>query len=96
MSFGYHLGEREPVTERKDFFLSKYLDDVDIYLIQALAIAETNSLEVMLDKKEVYTIAEEYATGGLKILKDMVLSGTYGSFSKKLEVDLIDKFETLK
>lgn len=97
VSFGYHFGERETIiSDRKDFVRMEYLSDVEKSLLHALAIAEKNNLEVLFDKKEVYTIAEEYATNGLKVLKDIVFSGTYGSFSKNLEADLLDMFETIK
>lgn len=43
----------------------------------------------MLDKQKIYSIAEQYATGGISLLKAKVMSGEYGSYAKKLESDLL-------
>ena len=40
------------------------------YLMMAVAVSETGSLDTMLDVNEYFTISEEYAKTGLKYLED--------------------------
>ena len=65
-------------------------------MISALAVTEEESLDVLLDKKKVYSIAEEYAAGGIKQLKEMIFGGGYASFNKLLESELIDEFNKIQ
>jgi hypothetical protein len=69
------------------------LTDEERTLIKAIAIATEGDLNVLLDEQRVYSIAEEYATGGISLLKARVLSGGYGSYVKKLENDLLRTYE---
>jgi hypothetical protein len=50
---------------------------------------------VLLDEQKVYSIAEQYATGGVKLLKNKVFSGEYGSYAKKLESDLLRQYDII-
>lgn len=93
---GFHEGTRLKLDKKKGFFLLYHLDDKEKSIIKAIAVAEEGDLNILLDKKKVYSIAEEYAAGGIKLLKDKVFSGGYGSYIKKLESELIDEFERIK
>jgi hypothetical protein len=61
-----------------------YLDDNERAVIRAVAISEEGKLGALLDEKKVYQIAEEFASGGIRLLKNEVCSGDFGSYSKKL------------
>ncbi|WP_296847867.1 hypothetical protein [uncultured Methanobrevibacter sp.] len=68
------------------------------YLMMAVAVSETGSLDTMLDVNEYFTISEEYAKTGLKYLEDEFINNDeellddmeyemleiYEEFSKKL------------
>lgn len=86
---GYNEGGRIPLKNREGYFRTEYLSDEERALIRAIAIATEDDLNVLLDEDKVYSIAEEYATGGISLLKAKVFSGEYGSYVKKLESDLI-------
>lgn len=96
MSIGFYEGARTELGSKKDFVRIEYLTDREKSIIKAIAVAEEKGLDVLLDKKKVYSIAEEYAAGGIKLLKDKVFSGGYGSFSKKLESDLLEQFRKIQ
>ena len=66
------------------------LNERDITLIKAVAVKKTGSLDVLLNLKEVYSIAEQYANGGISYLKNDVFSKQHGSYSKKLEDLLVE------
>jgi len=93
---GFHEGTRVKLDKREGFFLLYHLNDEENSIIKAIAVAEEGDLNILLDKKKVYSIAEEYAAGGIKLLRDKIFSGEYGSYIKKLESELIDEFERIK
>jgi hypothetical protein len=66
------------------------LNETDITLIKALAVKKTGSLDVLLDLKEVYSIAEQYATGGISYLKNDIFSKQHGDYSKRLAELLVE------
>jgi len=87
----YKLVKKDP----SGFFRTSYLTEKEKSLIKAIAINDQKNLLVLKDKKKVYTIAEEYAAGGVKILKDKVFSADYGSFVKKFETELTSMLQKL-
>jgi len=93
---GFHEGTRVKLDKKEGFFLFYHLNDEENSIIKAIAVAEEGDLSILLDKKKVYSIAEEYAASGIKLLKDKVFSGGYGSYIRKLESELIDEFERIK
>ncbi len=90
---GFHEETRVKLDGKEGFFLLYHLNDKENSIIKAIAVAEEGDLNILLDKKKVYSIVEEYAAGGIKLLKDKVFSGGYGSYIKKLESELIDEFK---
>lgn len=95
MLTGYHEKCRIPLKTREGYFHEKDLKE-DTPLVLAIAIAEENKIEVVLDKQKMYSIAEEYATGGIAFLKEKISSGEYGSYAKKLESELLRSYEAIK
>lgn len=79
---------KEPYDEVDNF------DDEHRTIIKAIAVAEEN-IEVLSDPVKVYTIAEEYAASGIKILESMVNSNEY-DFIKKLESMIVDEYDSKK
>ena len=99
MSIGYHFGSRINTSEwgkKETYVRVEYLDESEKSIINAISVAEEGNLETLFDMKNVYTVAEEYASGGINILLDMVLSGGYGSFSKRLESKLLEQYEKIQ
>jgi len=90
MAVGFHEGSQISFRtgEKDGFFLLKDLNDKEKSIFYAIAVAEKN-LNTLSDENEVYSIAENYANGGIKLLKDGVFSGEYGSYVKKMESELI-------
>lgn len=96
MVMGFHKGSKVELDKRQEFVRTEYLNDDEISLIKAIAINEENDLNILLDEEKVYSIAEKYASGGIKYLKEMVLGKEGGSFFKKFENFLVEKFNKLK
>lgn len=95
MVVGYHEGCRIEIKNKEGYFHEKDLSKEDAALIRAIAVAEEGGLNVLLDKQKIYSIAEQYATGGISLLKAKVLSGEYGSYAKKLESELLKTHEKI-
>jgi len=95
MVTGYREGCKIELKNRKEFFHEKDLTKEENALINAVAVAEGGGLNILLDKQKIYSIAEQYATGGISLLKAKVLSGEYGSYAKKLESDLLRAHEQI-
>ena len=93
MTVGFREGQRMSLSKKEGYFMTSYLNEEEKSIIKALAVAEEGDLGVLINKKKVHTIAEEYANGGIKLLKDKVFSGEYGSYAKKLEAELVEIFE---
>jgi len=74
--------------------LTSFTED-DISIIKSIAVAKEKSLDVLLDKNKVFSIAEEYANSGIKLLKDDVFSGDYGDYLIRLEEKLVSEYEKI-
>lgn len=93
MAVGYNEGSNIELKSKEGYFFSDNLKPDELALVRAIAVAEEGSLNVLLDEQKVFSIVEQYATGGVKLLKNKVFSGEYGSYAKKLESDLLRQFE---
>lgn len=93
---GFNEGARIPITTRSGFVHERYLKEIDKSIINAIAVNEEDRLDVLLDKKKIFQIAEEYANGGVIILKNKIFGGEYGSYAKKMESELLKKFDIIE
>jgi hypothetical protein len=89
---GYHEGVKLPLKSKEGYFRTEYLKSEEKALIKSIAVATTGDLNVLLDEQRIYSIAEEYATGGISLLLDRVQNDSYGSYAKKLENELLQIF----
>ena len=96
MVLGFHKGSKVDLDKKEEFVRIEYLNDNEISLIKAIAISEEDDLNILLDEQRIYSIAEKYASGGIKYLKEMALGKENGSFLKKIESYLVDKFDKLR
>ena len=93
MAVGYNEGSKIELKSKEGYFFSDNLRPEELALVRAIAVAEEGSLNVLLDEQKVFSVVEQYATGGVKLLKNKVFSGEYGSYAKKLESDLLRQFD---
>ena len=84
--FGYVHGKREPLASRdrteSGFARERYLSENDNAILKAIAVADTELIEIINDIPKVYSIAEKYANGGKDYLKEFVFDDP-ASFTKK-------------
>jgi Skp family chaperone for outer membrane proteins len=96
MVVGYHERCSIELKTREGYFHEEDLTREEAALIRAIAVAEEEGLSVLLDKQRVYSIAEQFASGGISLLKANVTSGEYGSYAKKLESELLRAYEKIQ
>ena len=83
MILGFHNKQKIPLNTREEFVRMEYFSQDDKSLMKAIAIQSSEKeLKVLLDPQEIYSIAEQYATGGISDLKKEVFGSMYGSYVK--------------
>jgi len=93
MILGYHKTHvRTEIETIKDYTHVEHLGSKRRTIIKAIAVAE-EGMGVLSDPDRVYTIAEEYANSGIKILESMVYNHEY-DFMKKLESILVNEYDS--
>lgn len=70
-SLGYRMGERRPLTGKRVmiFRWAQFSSQVDVPLIKAIAIADSNQVALSANQNEVLDIVEAYANAGIHALK---------------------------
>ena len=59
-------------TNRRNIFARTVFKQDDLVLLRTLALAKTENPEVLLNEKEIQSIAEGYANGGIIVIKEQV------------------------
>jgi len=88
MCLGYRLGVKKELQKREAYFEDRDLTSEDKTIMKALAASKLG-LESVVDKRQVYGLAEQFAAGGIAELHDTCFS-QFGSFEKQLESRLVD------
>jgi len=93
--FGYENSSKRKLAHsdktQSGLTRERYLSDEDNAILKAIAIDFTDDLSVIEDITKVYSIAEEYANGGIEYLKEFVFSP--GTFTKKYSSKLKNKLK---
>jgi hypothetical protein len=90
MAVGYENERKHVLKSREGFFFSSYMPDKT--LINSLAINEKGTVDVLADEKEVFNIAEQYASGGVRFLVDAINQTQFGSYDKYFEKELFESY----
>lgn len=90
MSIGYKENLKEPLKTKVKTIPSSAIRDNDrvMWLIKAIAVDEKGT-DILMNPDKVYSIAEEYANGGIKLLYEKVLNVTLGATELHLESDAL-------
>ncbi len=93
MAIGFKNNVRFPLESKDGLFHTTDLRPEDESLIKALALITTdNNFEILSNKDEMFTIAEEYARGGIRLIIDKIESMPLGSYELHCEKNLFDTF----
>jgi hypothetical protein len=95
MILGYYkTGVRSDLKKPKDYDHVENLGPERRTIIKAIAVAE-EGMEVLNDEAQIYSIANEYAATGIKILEGMANDPDF-DFIKKLENILVEEYDSKK
>ena len=63
----------EPLWSIHSFSSDQSAQDIDIPALQAIALSETENVEVLLQEDQILRIAEEYANAGIYEIKREII-----------------------
>jgi len=71
---GVRARQRTPLRDKQELTRTSYFEkETDLAVLRAIAIAETQGVQVLEDEDAIFTIAEEYANTGYAELESRVL-----------------------
>ncbi|CAB4979960.1 MAG: hypothetical protein F2927_03550 [Actinobacteria bacterium] len=71
MAYGFHNGNKVDAIQKSGTGVRvEYIKPEHELLMSAIQFAETGSAESLLDQEQRFLIAERYAEGGIRLLKD--------------------------
>ena len=88
LSYGFKNNVKRPLVNKEGFIRSDYLTEFDQALIKAVAIYDSKSIDILNSINDIYTIAEQYAHAGIKLLVDKIEQSSLVSFDKLLEKEI--------
>lgn len=88
VALGVKHHRKMPLSSRTDLVLWTYFSSEEKKMLETIAIAETGDLLVVENEGLVQEIAEEYANGGIRVIKELLIDA-HGDPLWNL-VDLID------
>lgn len=91
MAYGVHYKKPKPIPsgEGKASISRAALDKNFEWLIRAVALSEADeNIEVLPDQNKIYKLAEEYANGGIDIIKKILEGTEPGKFQITIEKEL--------
>lgn len=91
LAYGIKNDLRIPIEQKEEFVRREYLRQDEWAILYSIAYAKLG-VEKISDLKEIFKIAEEYAHGGIKLLKDRINS-IHGPVTKDFELELRELYE---
>jgi hypothetical protein len=88
----YNLEKREPISSKEGYIREEYLTEDNWHIIKSVAVNEKKSMEILENKNEMFTIAEEYANAGIKDLYEWYDGNEY-DFIEIIEEFLIGEYD---
>lgn len=74
VALGFQAGRKRPLApgRQQPFRWGQLSQELDVPALQAIALADSNDVEVLLRKDQILRIAEEYANEGIRIVSQIV------------------------
>lgn len=93
MSYGFSRNTRLPLEQKVSWFRTSYLNDEDKCLMVAVVLGAMAELPTEpIEMNDIYTVAEEYARGGVALLKEMLEDPA--GFEKQFMLELMSMMPT--
>ena len=95
MAIGFDNKQKREIKTKEDFFYDFDLRPEDTALLNAVALYESGTVDIIDDDKKVFDIAQQYASAGIRILCDTIDNTQFGEFDKHFEKDLVNAYRKL-
>ena len=93
MSYGYYRGSRLTLDRKVSWVRTEYLSDEDKCLMVALVLGTADDLPTTpIVMNDIYSAAEEYARGGIAMLREMLEDPA--GFEKQFMLELMSMMPT--
>jgi hypothetical protein len=89
MALGYYNRQKSPVTEKQNNIPVQALNERQKWAVLPIGVIEKGDLVSLKDETSIYSLAEQYANEGMKILKSQMDKNEL-NYSKALEAELRD------
>jgi hypothetical protein len=89
MALGYYNRQKSPVTEKQNNIPVQALTERQKWAVLPIGVTEKEDLLSLKDETSIYSLAEQYANEGMKILKSQ-MDNKELNYSKALEAELRD------
>ena len=95
MALGYNLGSKSPLKGTRSLILESSITEKHLDLLNIVAIADTDNVKIISNRKQVFKIAEQYANTGIKYMQNIEKSSQFGESSDKFEEIVNSVYEDL-
>ncbi len=95
-AFGLQYNTMIPLKNRKDLVRWEYLNEKDRAYLRAIALSQTQDINIVDNESECIRIFEEYANAGVKILNDYFFKDQLGSLDIKFEKFVHDSLKKIE
>jgi len=75
VALGFQAGRKRPLAtgRQQPFRWGQLSQELDVPALQAVAVADSGDVEILMRKDQILRVAEEYANEGIRILKTDLL-----------------------
>ena len=95
VAIGFDNKQKRGIKIKDEFFYDFDLRPEDTALLNAVALYEGSTVDIIDDDKKVFNIAQQYASAGIRILCDTIDNVQFGEFDKHFEKDLANSYRKL-
>jgi len=92
-AYGFRYGMRQKLIKPQANIPLTVFSQQELWLLKAIALTETKSLQILGDEKAMYAISEEYANGALEPIYLEVFGGKAGEPYKRMMQDVFEQFD---
>ena len=92
LALGWENDMRDSLDDSYPLVNTQSMSDRQVWMVASIAIKE-EGVSVLNDLTQVRKIADEYANGGFTLLLDKLQQGQPGSELKRIQSELMEKFE---
>jgi hypothetical protein len=96
LAVGFNNKLKSEIENKEGWFNARELQAEDYAILNAIALFDVGTVDILSKKDLVFKIAEEYAHAGIRLLGNKIKNIPYGSFDKILEKELDDLYGKIK